>query len=109
LFKAAIKAITQRDDDAPQPQTRRRRGENEGGGPILMRLFTRPAGRPAARGRYAILRGTAAQKSGASGQEARAVLYLADTLDWLKLWQDNADHWPDDDFSAKQERHFPQP
>jgi hypothetical protein len=55
------------------------------------------------------LRGTAAQKSGASGQEVRAVLYLADTLDWLKLWQDNADHWPDDDFSAKQERHFPQP
>ena len=77
-----------------------------------MRLFARPAGRPAARGRYAKLQaGAAAQKSGASGeQEAQAaLLYLADTLDWLKLWQDNADHWPDDDFSAKQDRYFPQP
>jgi hypothetical protein len=76
-----------------------------------MRLFARHAGRPAARGRYAALRGgTAAPKSASGGQEARAELYLADTLDWLKLWQDNAPgHWPDDDFSAKQERHFPQP
>ena len=62
LFKAAIKAITQRDDDAPQP-SKRRRGEKEGGGPIMMRLFARPAGRPAARGRYAKLQaGAAAQK-----------------------------------------------
>ena len=52
----------------------------------------------------------AAQKSGASGGHgAQAALYLADTLDWLKLWQDNANHWPDDDFSAKQDRYFPQP
>ena len=110
LFKAAIKAITHRDDDAPQP-SKRRRGEKEGGGPLLMRLFVRPAGRPAARGRYAKLQaGAAAQNSGASEQEAQAaLLYLANTLDWLKLWQDNADHWPDDDFSAKQDRYFPQP
>ena len=33
---------------------RRRRGEKEGGGPILMRPVA-PAGRPAARGRYAML------------------------------------------------------
>jgi hypothetical protein len=73
-----------------------------------MRLFARPAGSPAARGRYAALRpGAAVQKSG--GQEAQAALHLADTLDWLTLWQDNAEHWPDDDFSAKQDRYFPQP
>ena len=38
-------------------------------------------------------------------------MYLADTLDWLNLWQDNADngHWLDDDFNAKQDRYFPQP
>jgi hypothetical protein len=45
--------------------------------------------------------------------EAYAVAtgYLCDTLDWLNLWQDNADngHWHDDDFSAKQEQHIPQP
>ena len=40
-----------------------------------------------------------------------ATAYLADTLDWLNLWQDNADndHWFADDFSAKQDRYFPQP
>jgi hypothetical protein len=110
LFKAAIKAITQRDDDAPQPQTRRRRGEKEGGGTIMVRLFARIAGRPAARGRYAALQGeAAAQHFAQSGHEAQAALYLSDTLDWLKLWHDNADHWPDDDFNAKQDRYFPQP
>jgi hypothetical protein len=109
LFKAALKAITQRDDDAPQPRTRRR-GEKEGGGPILMRLFPRPAGRPAARGRYATLRaGAATPHLAQGGHEAQAALYLSDTLDWLKLWHDNADHWPDDDFNAKQDRYFPQP
>jgi hypothetical protein len=110
LIKAAIRAIAQRDDDAPQPQTRRRRGEQDGGGPILMRLFARAAGKPAARGRYATLHAGGEQKFATGGQqEARAELYLADTLEWLKLWQDNAEHWPDDDFSAKQDRYFPQP
>jgi hypothetical protein len=55
LFKAAIKVVTQRDDDAPQPQTRRRRGTQDGGGPILIRLFPRLAGKPVARRRYAEL------------------------------------------------------
>lgn len=90
MFRAAIKAITQRDDDAPQPKTRRRGGEKEGGGPIRMRLFPRPAGKPAARGRYAALQAIAAQKSGASGREARAELYLADTLAVLHQWNDEA-------------------
>jgi hypothetical protein len=50
LFKAAIKAITPRDPDAPP--TRRRSGKKGGGGMIMLRQFARP-GSPAARGRYA--------------------------------------------------------
>jgi hypothetical protein len=40
-----------------------------------------------------------------------AGLYLADTLAWLQLWEDNAAHeqWLDDSFSSKQDRYFPQP
>jgi hypothetical protein len=52
LFKAAIKAVMQRDPDAPQP--RRRSGKKGGGGMTMLRHFAR-AGRPAARGRYAAL------------------------------------------------------
>jgi hypothetical protein len=90
---------------------RRRRGEKEGGGPIMVRPPMRRADRPAARGRYARLRaGAAAQRSTAGeGRDVQAALYLADTLDWLQFWQDNTGHWPDDDFSAKQDRFFPQP
>ena len=56
LFTAAWKAITQCDDDAPQLQKRRRRGEKEGDGPVMMRRPpARHADRPAARGRYAAL------------------------------------------------------
>lgn len=50
LFKAVIKAVTQRDPDAPR--TRRRSGKKGGGGMIMLRQFARN-GRPAARGRYA--------------------------------------------------------
>jgi hypothetical protein len=53
LFKAAVKAITPRDPDAPQPQ-KKRSGDKKGGG--LMMLVMRAAGRPAARGRYRALR-----------------------------------------------------
>lgn len=111
LFRTATVAIFRRDPDAPQP-TRRRRGEREGGGPVMMRPVARPAGRPAARGRYAMLRAGAAAPEFAPGwHEAQAGLYLADTVDWLKLWQDNAndEQWPDNDFSAKQDHYFPQP
>jgi hypothetical protein len=111
LFRTAKAALARRDPDA-LPPTRRRRGEKEGGGPIMTRAVPPPAGRPAARGRYAMLRGgTAAPESAHGTPAARAGLYLADTLDWLKLWQDNANDepWPDSDFSAKQDRYFPQP
>ena len=43
--------------------------------------------------------------------EAQAALYLSDTLEWLNLWQYNANNeqWFDSDFSAKQDHDFPQP
>lgn len=64
-------------------------------------------GGAAARGRYAGLRQAAAPADAYD----RAALYLADTLDWLTLWQDNADHdqWLDEGFSAEQNQAFPQP
>jgi hypothetical protein len=89
--------------------------------PVVRPAFTKA---PAARGRYAALRGTMkAKKIGFASAAtdathdrpttayAEATLFLADTLGWLSLWQDNADneHWLDDDFSAKQDRYFPQP
>jgi hypothetical protein len=55
LFKAAVKAITPRDPDAPQPQ-KKRGGEKRGGGTVMLRRIMRAAGRPAARGRYGALR-----------------------------------------------------
>ena len=58
LLKAAAKAITQRDPDAPQPKTkRRRRGGTESQGPLCVTRFPQ---RIAARGRYAALRAGAA-------------------------------------------------
>jgi hypothetical protein len=53
LFKAAVKAITPRDPDAP-PQ--RRRSGKKGGGMMILHQVMRAAGRPAARGRYRALR-----------------------------------------------------
>jgi hypothetical protein len=70
------------------------------------------AGNPAARGRFAALRPAKMEKTAlAADPYAAARAYLADTLDWLNLWRDNAnnDQWHDDDFSAKQDRYFPQP
>ena len=58
LFKAAVKAITPRDPDAPQPQ-KKRSGEKHGGGLMMLRQVMRAAGRPAARGRYGALRAAA--------------------------------------------------
>ena len=42
---------------------------------------------------------------------AQATAYLADTLEWLNLWQDNACHAEilDGDCTLTQDRGFPQP
>lgn len=113
LFRSVAKAIIGRDEDEPQPETRRRRsGETEGDlrKPVVRSYL---AAKPAARGRYAALRPTKVEAAvfAPADAYAGAGMCLADTLDWLNLWQDNAanDHWFADDFSAKQDRYFPQP
>jgi hypothetical protein len=81
----------------------------------LRKPVVRPdlVGKPAARGRYATLPPAKVEAAAFASADpyAGAGMYLADTLDWLNLWQDNADndHWFADDFSAKQDRYFPQP
>lgn len=101
-----------READEPQPERRRRKGETEGG----MRRPAAPLNpAPAARGRYVALRPLKAeepvQRIIMPASPTTATVYLADTLDWLNLWQANANHeqWPGDDFSAKQDHYFPQP
>jgi hypothetical protein len=118
LFRAAVNALLCRSTgDAPQPQ-RRRRGETGKAaaapfGAILHRLAK--TGAAAARGRYAALQPAprAAQErvTPAASAYDRVALYLADTLDWLTLWQDNAghDHWLDEGFDTEQNQNFPQP
>jgi len=121
LFSAAKALLWPKDEDEPKPEARRRRGETDKGFAAACRTMLRRAARTGAvaRGRYAGLRPVRkaqeakAPDSIAPGDAyARARMYLADTLDWLNLWQDNAennDHWYGDEFSAKQDQEFPQP
>jgi hypothetical protein len=91
LFRAAVRAVTQRAEDGPKPEARRRRGETGKGFGLAAR---------------AIMRRIAVMPAGAG-----APAWLSDTLDWLNLWQENADnHYAlDDDIGAKQDQYFPQP
>lgn len=135
LFKAA-KALAC-SDDAPRPETRRRRtGETDKGFVAVWRTVLRRAAtktRAAARGRFAALRPVKADVSTKAAAIAETMadrlakaepvafapadacagtgMYLADTLEWLNLWQDNANNeqWFDGDFNAKQDHDFPQP
>lgn len=67
-----------------------------------------------ARGRYTTLKPAPRETPetvAPVGTYDRAALYLSETLDWLNLWQDNADqdHWLDERFSAEQNQTAPQP
>jgi hypothetical protein len=71
LFRQAVKAITRREaDESPAP--RRRSGETDKAFVMAARATLR---RAASIPRQAY---------------ATATAFLADTLDWLNLWQDNA-------------------
>jgi hypothetical protein len=109
LFKSAAKALA-RPDDEPKPEPRRKRG---GDTDKAFGLAWRAVLRRAVTKSRAVAQSRAANAAHdrTAGAYVRATMYLADTLDWLNLWQDNAvdEHGPDDDFSAKQDRHFPQP
>jgi hypothetical protein len=122
LFKDAVKALTRHGDEDEPPQPRRRSGETDKGFVMAWRTMLHRAATKtgaAARGRYAALRPAKAALAKAEPEAVACVAdpytaataYLSDTLDWLNLWQDNADndHWLDDDFSAKEDRYFPQP
>jgi len=128
LFKAAIKAVTLPGNGAPEPEVRKRRsGEKEGGGPLLVTPRTsQHGGRPAARGQYAKLR-TRPPKTAAKLRRgfmrasadivspyADADLYILETLNTLNpCWPPPAgEHHAvaiDNELSMQQSCSFPQP
>jgi hypothetical protein len=114
LFSAAKALVCRSTDDEPQPQERRRRGETDKGAVAPFRTMLRrlaKTGAAAARGRYAALQPAPQKAAEPASSYGRVALYLSNTLDWLNLWQDNADndYWIEDDFSAKQDQNVPQP
>ncbi|OYV36432.1 MAG: hypothetical protein B7Z80_15525 [Rhodospirillales bacterium 20-64-7] len=104
LFRAAAESAT-RHAENPQPKPRRRRGETDKGFVPARRMVLHSGA--VARGRYAVLR----QVVEPADAQARACLYLEDTLEWLNLWEDNAENynWHEEEFSAKQEQYSFQP
>ena len=90
-FRAAAKALSRKEtDEAPKP--RRRGGET---GKAFAQLKCRLCRRKTPRKSY-----------------AEAAVYLADTLDWLRLWDDNAPHDDgalDGDCNSQQNYSSPQP
>jgi hypothetical protein len=123
LFKAVIEAITQRDPDAPRPETRRRAGEKDGRGSARVNDDHRYRNKPSARGRYAALRAvrTAAAKlrrkfsraanDATAPDIAEEVFNSITGFDLVTMWQQNANagQYLDQDLSASQDRYFPQP
>jgi hypothetical protein len=110
LFRKVVKALTEpAADESPKPASKRR-GETEGGFAGLGLWFSRHVG-PAARGRYAALKPNTAASPLSAAAAHGAGLYLADTLEWLNLWQGHAtnEHWQDQEFGAKQDQSYPQP
>ena len=131
--------MLRRDEDAPKPEARRRKGETGREFRRLTRKLLPAAFKTgaAARGCYAALQPAKADvsakasacvsaKAGTTADRLATVdafasadadvyadtgMYLADTIGWLNLWQDNANNeqWHDDNFSAKQDYCFPQP
>jgi hypothetical protein len=138
LFRAAAKAVTRRDPDAPKPEARKRRGGGTDSRVLFLRRRPHHVTEPAARGCYARLAVPTAEPANEFVRAANILcsiaqdiadmftdlnerlaevfhgkgLYLSDnTLDWLNLWQDNANNeqWQNEDFGAKQDNYFPQP
>jgi hypothetical protein len=88
LFRAAVKALTQRDDEEPQSQPRRRKGETEGEFRKLARKVSRRFDvRQHFKGRAAI---TSRYLSIPPEAYANATAYLAGTLDMLNQLNDAA-------------------
>jgi hypothetical protein len=105
-----------RSDDEEKPQPRRKSGDTDKGFIAACRTMLHRASTTtgvAARGRYARLRPAKAAPETFAPTDAydHTGMYLSDTLEWLNLWQDNANNgqWSDSDFNAKQDHDFPQP
>ncbi|MGD0108359.1 MAG: hypothetical protein ABSC06_30620 [Rhodopila sp.] len=105
-----------RSDDEDKPQPRRKSGDTDKGlkaawRTVLHRATTKTGA--VARGRYATLRPAKAEPEAFAPADACAGtgMYLSDTLEWLNLWQYNANNeqWSGSDFNAKQDQDFPQP
>jgi hypothetical protein len=122
LFRDAVKALTRRDEDEPQPQARRRRGETGKGFVSAWRVVLhRTEIQPEA------VRAGVIDTGKTFGDAAKAVMrrvaqipteaytastaYLLDTLDWLNLWDANssADNSGDLDldYETQQNHHSP--
>jgi hypothetical protein len=73
LFRQVVKVVTGRDADAPAPKKASRRRSGEDGA----RLFKKAATRVTRQALRSVVRAFGAPP------------WLADTLDWLDLWQQN--------------------
>jgi hypothetical protein len=70
---------------APEPSKRKRKDQGEAGRGFAFRKAKRQ-----------LTRRKPAPPPQSAPDFARATLYLADTLDWLNLWQDNAASFADE-------------
>lgn len=107
LFRDAVKALLQKDEDDPRPKPGRRRGETEGEFRRMMRYLARRFdARREFRQRAAIT-----SRFITIPVEARATAYLADTLDQFSQLDNGIDATDDygEIFDANTQRIFPQP
>ena len=112
MFRAAAEGMSQC-AEAPQPKARRRRGgETRGAFGMAAKPMLRHAApcSAVARGRYAALL-PVPEATAPADAYVHAAMCLSHTLEWLNLWQDNADtnYWLDDEFNANQHQCFSQP
>jgi hypothetical protein len=113
-----VKKLLQYDRDGPQPERRRRSGKKEGG-------LCKPGqltGKPAARGRYAALRGVMSNAKAVFASAAAITCYAIQCVSyvdshlaldcmnpyWLPI-ADLIDDEIDNQIGAEQDRCFPQP
>lgn len=88
-YRAAARACAARAEAEPKPARRKRRGETGG---LFRRAARRFARRFNVRAWFGKMARQAVRRVPAPPPEAyaEAVAYLADTLDWLRLWEDEA-------------------
>ena len=119
MFKAVMDVCARRDTDTPKPEAKRR-GKGESGSPII-RQQHRHTGTPSSRGRYAGLRSKVSKAvkirrkftraaTGATEPDActEASIHSCNMLDWMNLWQANAEAQGDVNHEWNTPPHGPQ-